>query len=290
MDTRELNFVLKLLGYPGYRATIADVKPNIRTKSTDRDAICRQLCDRGLLDCTEEILSIKISPAGKALLKLDTTNLPVSKAELKVLHACVQASIPPSETGLKPKERQAVISGLVDRGLAVAEKMRVDEVWITEQGLDYLRDEYTPSGSALAISLDLLTNYLRFMRKSRGFTDAEVSELPELGTVVEPAAALTQTVPATARTANVTATDVLQAIQDLDRQLATDNYLPLYHLRQALQPPLSRDELDRLLYQLQREDKIELSSLQEAINYTPEQIDTGIAQEIGGPLFFIMQI
>jgi hypothetical protein len=288
MDTRELNFVLKLLGYPGYRATISEVKPNIRTKSTDRDAICRQLCDRGLLDCTEEILSIKISPAGKALLKLDTTNLPVSKAELKVLHACAQASIPPSETGLKPKERHAVISGLVDRGLAIAEKTRVDEVWITEQGLDYLRDEYTPSGSALAISLDLLTNYLRFMRKSRGLTVSELTEsrLAES----EPVAIPPATVPVMPQTTTLTAADVFQTIQDLDRQLATDNYLPIYHLRQMLQPPLSREELDRVLYQLQREDKIELSSLQEAINYTPEQIDAGIAQEIGGPLFFIMQI
>jgi hypothetical protein len=288
MDTRELNFVLKLLGYPGYRAAIAEVKPNIRTKSTDRDAICRQLCDRGLLDCTEEILSIKISPAGKALLKLDTTNLPVSKAELKVLHACVQASIPPSETGLKPKERHAVIAGLVDRGLAIAEKMRVDEVWITEQGLNYLRDEYTPSGSALAISLDLLTNYLRFMRKSRGLTVSEFTQSEFTGS--EPMTAPPAIVAATSPATTLTAADVLQTIQDLDRQLATDNYLPIYHLRQLLQPPMSRQELDRALYQLQREDKIELSSLQEAINYTPEQIDAGMAQEIGGPLFFIMQI
>ncbi|MGB7059636.1 MAG: hypothetical protein WBD58_18175, partial [Geitlerinemataceae cyanobacterium] len=68
-----------------------------------------------------------------------------------------------------------------------------------------------------------------------------------------------------------------------------DNYLPIYHLRQQLQPPLSREELDRSLYQLQRDDTIELSSLQEAIHYTSEQIDAGIPQQIGGPLFFIIR-
>ena len=77
-------------------------------------------------------------------------------------------------------------------------------------------------------------------------------------------------------------------IQNLDRELATDNYLPIFYLRQKLQPPLSREEVDQALYRLQRNDKIELSSLQEAIAYTPEQIEAGIPQDIGGPLFFII--
>lgn len=274
MDTRELNFILKLLGCPDYRASIADVKPSMRTKSGDRDSICRRLCDRGLIDCEEEIVSLHIAPPGKALLKLNTTNLPIGKAELKVLHACAESSISPSDTGLKPEERQGAMRSLVERGLAVAEKTRIAEVWITECGLAYLRDEYAPSGSALAISLDLLTNYLRFLRKSV----APAAETPETTKPLLPVF-----------TDKPSLDEIWQRIADLDRQLGTDNYLPIYHLRQQLQPPLSREEFDRALYQLQRDDKIELSSLQEAIHYTSEQIDAGIPQQIGGPLFFIIR-
>jgi hypothetical protein len=274
MDTRELNFILKLLGCPNYRASIADVKPSIRTKSGDRDSICRRLCDRGLLDCEEEIVLLKIAPPGKALLKLNTTNLPISKAELKVLHACAESSIAPSDTGLKPEERQGAMRSLVERGLAVAEKTRIADVWITERGLAYLHDEYAPSGAALAISLDLLTNYLRFLRKSFSHSPAPATTpTPQLSTLTD----------------KPSLDEILQLIADLDRQLGTDNYLPIYHLRQQLQPPMSREELDRSLYQLQRDDKIELSSLQEAIHYTSEQIESGIPQQIGGPLFFIIR-
>ncbi|NEO79496.1 MAG: transcription factor RcaD, partial [Moorea sp. SIO4G3] len=72
------------------------------------------------------------------------------------------------------------------------------------------------------------------------------------------------------------------------QELGTENYLPLFHLRQKLQPPLSREELDKALYSLQAEDKIDLSALQEANMYTEEQIEAGIPQNTGGRLFFIM--
>ncbi|MEM6404236.1 MAG: transcription factor RcaD, partial [Cyanobacteria bacterium P01_D01_bin.116] len=71
------------------------------------------------------------------------------------------------------------------------------------------------------------------------------------------------------------------------KELGTKDYLPLFYLREKLQPPLSRDELDQVLFQLQADDKIELSTLQEANAYTPEQIESGIEQNVGGPLFFI---
>jgi hypothetical protein len=70
--------------------------------------------------------------------------------------------------------------------------------------------------------------------------------------------------------------------------LGTDNYLPIFHLRQKLQPPLSREDLDQALYRLEKSNQLELSSLQEVSAYTPEQIDTGIPQDVGGPLFFII--
>ena len=69
--------------------------------------------------------------------------------------------------------------------------------------------------------------------------------------------------------------EILQTIQDLDQQLGTENYLPIFYVRQKLQP-LSREQLDQRLYHLQRNDQIELSSLQEATAYTCEQTDAGI--------------
>jgi hypothetical protein len=82
--------------------------------------------------------------------------------------------------------------------------------------------------------------------------------------------------------------EILQTIQNLDRELSTGNYLPIFHLRQKLEPPLSREDLDEALYHLERNDKIELSALQEVRAYTQEQIDAGIPQDIGGRLFFII--
>ena len=84
--------------------------------------------------------------------------------------------------------------------------------------------------------------------------------------------------------------EILEIIRGLDRQFRTDNYLPIFHLRERLQPPLSREELDRALYRLERNDLIELSALQEVRAYTPEQIDAGIPQNVGGHLFFIMTV
>ena len=81
--------------------------------------------------------------------------------------------------------------------------------------------------------------------------------------------------------------EILEIIQKLDKELGTKDYLPLFHLREKLQEKLSRNELDQVLFQLQADDKIELSTLQEAKAYTPEQIESGIEQTVGGPLFFI---
>ena len=65
------------------------------------------------------------------------------------------------------------------------------------------------------------------------------------------------------------------------------NYLPIYKYR-AKFPQMTREEQDQALYQLQREDKIQLSTLQDVRAYKPEQVASGIPQDIGGRLFFII--
>ena len=271
MKTDELKFLLKLLGCPDYRAAISEIKPNSKTPAPKRDRICRDLGDdREWVACTEEVTKIKIVPPGKALLKLDSASLPITSQELKILQACEKGTIPSSQTRVTPaKTRQEIIEKLIERGLIEAAETKLKEVWLTERGKEYLAKEYDPRGAGnISLTKNMLADYLQFLR----------THLSSYQTSFETKAS----------THKPSDKEVLQAIINLDRGLGTDNYLPIFHLRQKLQPPLSREELDRKLYSLQRNDKIELSALQEAIAYTPEQIDAGIPQDIGGRLFFII--
>lgn len=282
MDILELKFLLELLGFPDYRAPISKIKPNPQTKATERDTICRQLCDRELVAHNYEVTHLLIAPPGKSLLKLDTKGLPITQAELQVLKACAEGVITAAQTEVPAEERQAVIQGLADRGLIKTEKTQIREVWLTERGVEFLQQEYNPSGTTPVLSLDLLANYVRFLRKTLKEMPAELLE-GSVTTVVEP-----QPEPEPVPVQPLTDSEILQLIRELDRQYQTENYLPIFHLRKQVQPPLSEEELNQALYRLQRNDKIELSSLQEAIAYTPEQIEAGIPQDVGGPLFFII--
>lgn len=295
MEVQELKFLLELLGFPDYRAPISRIKPNPKTKAIERDAICRALGDRELVGYCEEVLHFSIASAGKSLLQLDTSRLPIAAEELQVLQACADSAITPAQTGLEADTRQEVIQRLVEKGLIEADKTQIKEVWLTPRGQEHLRDEYNPSGTVPVISLDLLRNYVRFMRKSlRGVGERSqelLSTTPMDVVVVEAISPESATIAgATVEPDGVSLQDedIVRIIQELDRELGTDNYLPIFHLRQKLQPPLTREEVDRALYRLQRSDLIELSSLQEAIAYTPEQIEAGISQDIGGALFFII--
>lgn len=273
MDVIELKFLLKLLGYPpDYRAPLTKLSPTSST--ADRDRACRQLRDRGLIDALEEVLRFKLAPPGKALLRLDAAQLPITDLELAVLQACAQASTTPGQAlkRMPALERQTLLQDLAGRGL-ISLTTRVKEVWLTDQGRSHLLHDYTCKGTA-TVSLNLLGNYLQFLRQahmqaSRPDGSAALSALRWHG-AGQPSDG-----------------QILKLIQTLDHELNSDNYLPMFYLRQALQPPLSRDQLDQALYRLQRHDQIELSSLQEAIAYTPDQISAGIPQDIGGCLFFV---
>jgi len=275
MEAIELKFMLKLLEFTGYRASISKIRLNKSTKVSQRDSICKKLRDRQLVGYVEEVAKLTIAPPGKGLLELDRAELPVTAVELKALKACTKGIINPSDTGIKAAEGQAVLQSLVERGFIEAVKTKITEVWLTERGREFLLSEFE-SNSTATISLKILSDYLRFMRQSVQKQETRSPGATDFsGTVSAPAIAPSDE-------------EILQLIRDLDRQLRTDNYLPIFHLREKLQPPLSREELDRALYRLERNNLIELSALQEVIAYTPEQIDAGIPQNIGGRLFFII--
>ncbi len=282
MESKELKFLLKLLSFPGYRAPLSQIQPTPKMRSPERNSICRELRDRDLVACREQIKKLSISPPGRSLLKIDSTQLPVTQEEVKVLQASSKETITPGKTGLPSANRETVIQGLADRGFIKVEK-EIKEVWLTERGQQFLIEDYQSTSTAANITLKMLTDYLRLIRKNR---ESSPSTLPKNYSVTSKA---TNSEASTKNpSSKLTDEDILQTIRDLDRELRTDNYLPIYKLREKLQPPLSREELDRSLYRLQRQDQIELSSLQEGMNYTSEQIAGGIPLELGGYLFFIM--
>jgi len=278
METKELKFLLKLLGCSNYRASLSG---SVFKTFKGKDKICRNLGDRNLVDFSREIATVKILSPGQALLKLDPAELPITDQERKVLEKLSKTSgkiIPSKITSLKAAERDTTLKTLSDRGLIEVElkiKRTKAEVWLTERGIEYLRDDYSPKGAA-NISLDLLNNYVRFLRKTLRVKPEQVST-----SAVHSAESGVETI------INITDEEILETIRKLDKELGTDNYLPIYHLRQKLQPPLSRDELDKALYRLEEVEQIELSSLAEPRDYTPEQLDAGIPQVSGGSLFFI---
>jgi hypothetical protein len=269
---------LELLGEPNYRAPASKIKPNPQSKATERDNICRRLAERDLVGYSVEVTRLVIAPPGKSLLKLEVAGLPVTAEELLVLQACANGEISALQSGIVAEIQQPVIQGLAQRGLIQALKTQINEVWLTERGQQYLLNECNPTGTTPVMSLNMLANYLRFFRKAmREMRGIEMAvNNAEMGK--------------NAIDAKLSDEDILQFIKDLDRQLGTDNYLPIFQLRSKLQSALTRDELDKTLYRLQRNDKIELSSLQEAFAYSQEQIEAGIAQDVGGPLFFIIVI
>ena len=268
METKELKFLLKLIGRDDYCGKLADLKPNTKTTITETQSICRGLRDRELVECSETITKIKINSAGKALLKLDANSLPINSDELKILKACTKATITPGKIKLTPADkRNKLIASLAERGLIAAAATKIEKVWISDRGKQELAIEYCPKGNQPVISLSLLNNYVVFLRKyyrqaKEGRVDTNNLKKPS-------------------------DREILETIINLDNELGTDNYLPIFHLRNRLQPPLSRTELDNALYRLQKEDKLELSSLVEAMHYTKEQMDAGIAQDVGGALFFL---
>lgn len=275
----ELKFLVRLLAHDAYRTRISQIKPNAKTSARDRDRVCMQLCSKGLVDYTHEIVQFGLTPAGRTLLNLGTTSLPVTPDELYTLKAAEHQPVVPGKIKrVSSRDRQRIICNLEDRGLLKVKKTQLKEVWLTQQGKLYLRDQCCPSGAQPALSLSMLANYLTFLRQTL--------------VTAQTGAGLGEGQPTNARGGDpeISAEDVLSTIQQLDQTLSKDNYLPIFHLRDKLEPPLSRAALDQMLYELQRRDRIEISTLQDVSAYSETQLAAGIAQDIGGALFFISVI
>ena len=268
MDIKYLKFILKLLSYKNYRVPINKIQLEHGMKAYDRDEICYCLRDQGLVEFTREVTKINISAKGKSLLDSKKASNSLTEEELKVLKATARGTISPGETGIVAAYRKAVIIDLLDQDLIKVVAQKIKEVWLTEKGKQFLCQEYSSQSTAKEISLKMLSDYLQLMRKNYIQQKEQVFSGGSDNKPTDP--------------------EILAVIRDLDHNLSTDNYLPIFHLREKLQPPFSRTELDQALYRLERSDQIELSSLQEVRCYTLEQVEAGIPQNIGGRLFFII--
>jgi hypothetical protein len=267
-STAELKFLLTLLGCAGYRSLLSAA---CFKSFTGKSQLCQALGDRGWVEYSQEIATVKLLPAGKSLLALDTTNLPIDADALQLLGKLADKS---SKVALKDiattkikttAAKQTVLQKLADRGLVELTwqmQKAKGEIWLTSQGLEYLREDYHPNNVRQNINLQLLGYYLQFLRQQPDKPTVAVVPLPPIDDA-----------------------GIVALIKSLDTELGTENYLPIFHLRQQLAMP--RNDLDQALYRLQKTDQIELSSLQETAAYTSTQIDAGIPQIIGGPLFFI---
>ena len=138
LKTIELKFLRKLLEQGG-RCKIANLSPNEKTPVAKRDRICKKLASQGLVDYSGDVAKFTISPAGRILLTLDTTSLPVTPDELNLLRAC-RGSMSPGQLSSKipMSDRQRLIRGLADRKMLKIRSVAIKEVWLTAQGRDVI--------------------------------------------------------------------------------------------------------------------------------------------------------
>jgi predicted transcriptional regulator len=150
---------------------------NTKTSPSERDRVCRTLGSKGLIGYHEDVKQFSLTPAGRTLLTLDTSVLPVTPDELLVLRTGAKKMGTPGEVPKKvPSDsRQQLIRNLEQRGLVKVQKTQLQEVWLTPAGERYLREDCEPEGGQPVLSLSLLGAYLRLMRQ--GGKDREQGSL-----------------------------------------------------------------------------------------------------------------
>lgn len=143
LKTIELKFLLKLLEKKEHRGHISDLKPNCKTSAAKCDRLCHTLAKKGLIDYDTEIFRFTISAPGRMLLSLQTTSLPVTPDELKVLRTC-KGSMTLEKLGhcVPDNMKQQLVEALVSRRLLKVVKLAITEVQLTEAGKTWLQSHH----------------------------------------------------------------------------------------------------------------------------------------------------
>ena len=216
----ELKFLLRLLGCEDYRGKITALNPSSKTPTAERDRVCEALSSKGFVEYDSEVAYFKIAPPGRTLLTLDTTSLPVTPDELKVLKAC-KDRMTPGKLPVPANARQQLISSLAERGMLTITKYTIKEVRLSAQGKQFLRDEYDPTGNSPVATGTTLGHYVKFLRESLGEASSS-QRLP----ASQPRGQSSGAMPIGSQT-KPDAAAVLQQIRQLDQLVGSDNYLPI---------------------------------------------------------------
>jgi len=149
LKAAELKFLMKLWNCEGYRSDISHLSPTPKTPVSKRDLpaegrchhICQSLAEKGLVDYDTEIFRFALSAPGRMLLSLQTTSLPVTPDELKLLRGC-KGSMTLKKLGSRvpPGSGQQLVSSLVSRKLLKVTKSQITEVRLTKQGQQFLHN------------------------------------------------------------------------------------------------------------------------------------------------------
>lgn len=280
MDIKEFKILLKLLQKEDYKSIPSSINPNEKTKTPETLKWCRQLSNRNFVELTEEIEGVSITSTGKTLLKQQKCPEALTEKDWQVLQFFLNTSkiLKPADIkikGLKAPQRNEIIKKAVQRGFLKVNSYKITHVTLTQVGQNFLATEYLPRGGNITISSKMLEYFLCFLREYWQQNQGSDSDL-------ESKKELRKNLPIS------TDEKVLHTIIELDKELNTDNYLPIFHLRNKFQPPFTREQLDQSLYRLQSQNKISMDCLVKAAEYSETDYRAGIPTNIGGPLFFIM--
>lgn len=278
MEYQELKFLLRLAECKNGETSLANIKDKTLTAQA-KNTLCQSLGADGLVNFDQEIDTVAIAPPGQELLNLKPDLVTIPAMELKVLEKIAKSS-----GGIKPSTIKPTIN---KKALSAPERDHILKSFIEERGYIQAVYKLKAKGAKVRITdkgqqcLGQLDEYFQSLRQT--FKSGE--GIPNQTHALPTHAVETETLPA-----KPTDLEILQIIQDLDRELGTDNYLPIFHVRSKLQPPMSRDEVDQALYRLENANKIRLNAIVHTQEYAPEQLSAGISQKSGGALFFIRAI
>ncbi len=263
LELAHIKLLLKLVAFPSDAGAInaKGMAPNSKTSLTLCRRLARELARHELIEAPPQIIKIHTTEAGTQA-AFDPA-IPLEPTVRRLLKDARRGGITPRHQATRalgadpePPLRQLERQGLVTLDEAIH--------WIrlTEAGRRFLREDYRPTQTSGQFTPQMLGNYAAFLRAELGTTP------PAIPPKTLDAEALYQTV---------------ERLQ----QDAPGGLVPLYAVREAVEPPLDRASTDAHLYALAREDRIELITVQEQSNFTPQQLAAGIPQRVGGPLFYV---
>lgn len=284
MEIQQLKILLKLLGQNKYQEKIADIKPNSQTKIEATQKLCYELYNKELIEIEERVIAIKANKKNKQLLN---SNKKQDILEEKILKQCDDKNIKISDIKISPaSKRDLLIEKLVKENLINISDKKITHVELTEKGQQFLAEEYLTEGLGnITLTKPLLNNYLTFIRNYYITENQEkISSTKDIIPEVKEEN-INQNKQINKK---ITPDDILQTIIELDHTFNTDNYLPIFYLRNQYKSVLQRHELDSMIFGLQKENKISLSRLVDASQYTAEEYDAGIPQSIGYPIFYLI--